>query len=476
MHNTKIIKLLKSLDQYEITQFKDFVNSPSFNKNKNVTKLFDELKKSYPKFNAEDIGEEIVFKKVFPKEKYNYFKLKNTASDLFALSKEFLSYTAFKKNNKVKEQLLLAELRTRDLDNIFEQTLKAAVKQNEASEVRDENYFYHKLLLTEELSSYYAPKEPDEHPYFLQERLDLFIRFALIRIVKFYNVMLHEETQHNFKYDPGLFDEIMKYINNNNFEHIPTLMVYNNIILLETKLDDKYFFELKSLAEKHRDQLSLVDRYMIFLHMSGYCAYNFNINSRTDLLAEHFKLINEKNAFWVNEFGKILYPDFINEVKISVRVNNFEWAENYIEINKHKLESEKESTLNFCYGMIQYKKGNPAGALDFLTKTYFPIFILKLQVKILQLQIYFETEYFDQAISMIDSFRHYLKRETTIKEDFKVSFYEFLRITNDLIKLKTDHANDRYFQIEKLKAEIKNVKNNQFGVKIWLNEKIKDCK
>ncbi|MEO8666263.1 MAG: hypothetical protein ABI462_12290 [Ignavibacteria bacterium] len=473
MQNTKIVKLIKSLNQYEIRAFKDFVHSPFFNKNKNVSKLFDELKKFYPKFTGNDLSEESIYKKIFPGEKFDYFKLKNAVSDLFKLSKEFLSFTRIKLKGRLKEKFLLEELRERNLDSIFEQSYKSAVKQNEETLVKDENYVLHKMDLTEEFISYNAPKRPNENLNLQQVKLDLFTKYSIIRFLKSYNLMMHEEKQNNLKFDKRMFDEVLKYIEKSNFEDNPTLLVYYNIIMLEKNREDTHFYKLKSLREKYSDELNDYDRYMIFLHMNGYCTHIYNIHSRTDFFREQFEIVKEKNSRESTVTSKLLYPDFLNEVKIAVRVNEFKWADEYIEKNKHKFQDEKESTLNFCYGLINYKKGNYEEALSSFSKTYFPNFIIKLQVKILQLQIYFEMGYYEQAISMIDTFRHYLKREETIKEDFKISFYEFLRLTNDLIKLESGYyEKDNRFYVEKLKSEISNMTSNQFGIRLWLSEKI----
>jgi len=472
MQNTKIIKFLKTLNQYEITQFKDFVNSPAFNKNKNVIKLFDELKKFYPKFKNDDLSEEIIYGKVFPGEKFDYFKLRNATSDLLVLGKEFFFYIKFKKSN-IKDLFLLEELRKRNLDNIYEQTYKAAFKQNEEIKVKDEIYMYHKMNLTEELLSFNVIKKPNAIFHFQQDMLDIFIRYSLIRFLKFYDVMLHEGGQNNYKYKMGMFEEVLKYLKNNKIDDNPTLLVYYNIILLMKEKKDKNYYELKSLKTKYINELSARDRYMTWIHMNSYCVSMFNNCSRTDLLREQFELMKENTEDDTRKLGKILYPDFLNEVKIAVRVNEFKWAEDYIVRFSEKLEVEKESTLNFCYGYISYKKGDLDEALKLFSKTYFTLFIIKVQVKILQLQICFEKEYFDQAVSLIDSFRHYLKREVTIKEIFRMSFYEFLRLTNELIRLRTNYyGSDNDFYKEKLKNEISNLKNNQFGIKLWLKEKL----
>ncbi|MBK8983650.1 MAG: hypothetical protein IPM38_15375 [Ignavibacteria bacterium] len=474
MQNTKLIRLLKSLNQNEIRQFKDFVNSPVYNKNKNAAKLFDEIKKFYPEFTNKNLDGNKIFGKVFPDEKYDYFKLKLAVSDLFKIGIEFLSFLSFKNENQIKTEYLLRELRQRNLDSIFEQTFKSAESQNESSKVKDEVYFFHKLNLTFEHISYLAPKKPNENILMQQDMLNLFIRYSLIRYMKYYNIMMHEELQNNVKYDMGMFDEVLNYIKNNDFENSPTILAYYNIIMLGKERDDKYFYSLKELGEKYKDELNDVDRYMIFLHLNSHCAFVFNRLSRTDLLRDQFELIKEKNSQKIENLGKILYPDFLNEVKISVNAKEFEWAEDYIKNNSGELTEEKDSTINFCYGYINFKKGNYDAALDLFSKTNFPNFIIKIQVKIIQLKLLYEINCFEQAISNIDAFRHYLKRENTIKESFKESFYEFLRITNDLVKFRTDHnKKDNEYYREKILKDIDSLKSNQFGIKIWLIEKAK---
>jgi hypothetical protein len=190
-------------------------------------------------------------------------------------------------------------------------------------------------------------------------------------------------------------------------------------------------------------------------------------------MKEHFLLSKNNFDRGTIILGKVLYPDFLNHVKIAVRVNEFGWAEKYIAKFQHLLTEEKESTLNFCYGVINYGRGNLVEALDLLSRANFSAFILKIQVRILLLRIYYEMELYDQAFAMIDSFRHYLLREKSFIEDSKDSYYEFLKITNDLLKTKTNlNQKEKNFNVKKIKGEIEKIKFNQFGIKNWLNEKV----
>lgn len=475
MQNTRLIQFLKSLNYNEIRQFRDFVNSPSFNKNENIIKLFEILYKFYPGFHTSDLKEEILFEKIFRKQKFEYFKIKNLISDLFGLGKEFLAFSVYRKDNHVKEKYLLQELRNRNLDTSFEQTYKFADKSLEKTMVKDENYYYHKMDLQYEIMSYYSPKKPNVNFHYFQERLDLFINYSLIFLLKIYNIMLHENNQNNYDFDMKMFDNVMKYLEENKISDNPTLEVYYYVLLMEKTKDKKYFYVLKELKNKYKEELTSVDNYMLYLHLDGYCATAYNEYGRTDLLKEQFFLATQHPVSDTTEHGKILYPDFLNQVKKAVRVSEFKWAEDFIERFKHKLTDEIENTMNFCYGYIAYKKGALDEALDIFSKTNFSNLILKIQVKILLLQLYIEKKYYEQALLMIDSFRHYLSREKSILDSIKLSILEFLKITGDLIKINTlISERDKDYKMKKLKLEIENMSNNRFGIKLWLLEKAEE--
>ena len=57
----------------------------------------------------------------------------------------------------------------------------------------------------------------------------------------------------------------------------------------------------------------------------------------------------------------------------------------------------------------------------------------------------------------------------------KVSVFEFLKISGDLIKLKSEiKTKENDFKLNKIKQEIENMSNNRFGIKLWLREKAID--
>lgn len=473
MQNTKLILLLKSFSVQEFKLFNDFVVSPLFNKNQNVVSLFRSLKKYYPDFDNKNFTDENIYNKIFSGENYNYFKLKNLISDLLALGKEFLAVNSFRNDPGMRNKIMLEQFRDRNLDTMFLQLYNEYDKKLQNSIIKDEFYFFSKLELSEELKSYYSPKEPNTHFELFQEQLNNFLNYSIIRLLRLYNIMLHETKQNNFDFDMKMVEEVLEYIKKNKNVDNPTILLYYNVILLERDKDDKYFFELKKLKENHFDSLSNFDKYMYFLHMAGYCAEVYNNKCSTEFVREHFLISKENFDGGTMELGKILYMDFLNHVKIAVRADEIEWAVNYINTFESKLSDEKESTLNFCYGFINYKKGNIDKALELLSKTNFPNFIIKIQVKLLMLQIYYEKNYSEQAIGMIDSFRHFLAREKNFIDYQRKAFNEFLRITNEMIRIKSGIADKKSkLNLKKIQSDIEKFSYNQFGIKLWLEEQI----
>ncbi|MBK6506852.1 MAG: hypothetical protein IPG02_14585 [Ignavibacteria bacterium] len=120
---------MKSLNRSEVRNFQDFLNSPSFNKNRSVVKLFETLVKHYPEFPESELSPEFQFSEVYGKEKFDYHKLKNLSSDLLALGKEFLAFESYKTDKDAQELYMLKETRKRNLNLIFENIIRNAEKE-----------------------------------------------------------------------------------------------------------------------------------------------------------------------------------------------------------------------------------------------------------------------------------------------------------------------------------------------------------
>jgi hypothetical protein len=97
MNNNAIIKLLKTFSNKEMKEFREFLESPFFNKRKAVVKLFEVLNQAHPEFEAEILSKEIVFSKLFPDKKFNDSTLRVLTHYLYELTEKYLAYSRFGK-------------------------------------------------------------------------------------------------------------------------------------------------------------------------------------------------------------------------------------------------------------------------------------------------------------------------------------------------------------------------------------------
>lgn len=475
MKNYKLIDVLKTFTRKELRNFGEFVSSPFYNKNKNVINLYKTLVRYYPEFNSKNFTTETVFKKVFPADKFNYHKINNVVSDLYSLSEKYLVVLSMNKRDMYEAKFLIYELRLRKLYKLYKHKFYAYMKELINREIKDENYFYNMYELNDDYLWYATIKKPNTELNILQNEFDNFFNYVLIRLSRFYSLMLHERNQNNVDYRLTMFNEVMSFLNNNEFDEIPVLSIFSNIVkLLHTK-EQKYYDKLKDLKTRYFYKLNIEDRRLLFIHLYDYCAYMVNFKGDDRFYKDMFEIYREmlEKKFMTKE--SFLFPDFINVVKIACRVGEYKWAELFIEDYKSSIPAEeKQNVLEFCNGTIAYARGDLERALLHYSKSNFQNFIFRVQVKILLLKIYYKLGRYEEAFGIIDTFRHYLSREKNLLQEHRDSYRIFLKLMSDLIKEKEKpNKNQREFNMKKIKEETAAMPANPFRIKTWLLEELR---
>lgn len=476
MQNYKLIEVLKTLNKKELKKFGEYINSPFFNKNVNVKKVYDALSLYYPEFDSKNLTIEKLFAKVFPKDKYNYHKINNVISDLYKLSESFLQYTSSEKDSKFNKHYLMNSLIERGLMDICEQIEKSYKKELDSVKIKDENYYYYLYKFYSESLDMNVTIKPGDHPEIIQNEFDSYLQYALVTLLKLYMYMHHIRKQNKVNFDMKMFDSFSKYVKETDFEDNPAYMLYKGIMMLELNKEKKYFLKLKSIKEKYSERLSATDLKNSLIFMTAFSAEMINKYGDESYYKEEFELIKDMIEIKLFTPENTIYPNLINIFKSACVVEEYAWAEKFLNEYIETIdEKDRSNTLNCCYGYMYYRKKKFDKALEYFAKTNFQWFILKIFVKTITLRIYYEVGMFEEAISFIDSYRHYLHNDDKILDDNKAIHNRFLKFTTALIKIRmNDRHTDNSFEIAKLKKQIEAMENNFFGVKKWLQKKIKE--
>src|SRR5690606_25006306 len=320
-----------------------------------------------------------------------------------------------------------------------ESEYKKLEKKHLTTPIKEEEYLLNEFRMSAERSYYNFLLKPNTGFNLAQVQLDNILTCSLIRLLKLYTIMIYETKQNNVDYDLKFIDEVKNYITSNNISDNPTILLYKHILLLELDRKEEDYFRIKEIHTNHISELTEKDRYMTYIHQGGYCAYVFNIKGERTFLGEMLKVHKGflREGFYDNI--RMPYPDFVNFVKIGTLNGEYDYVNDFIERFKDILpEEEKANSLNYSQAYMAFHKGNKDEALELLSRTSFSNYILKIQVKLLQIQIYSELEMYDQLLAAIDTLRHYLRSEEYITELYRKTIADFLPLVNDSTLMKID--------------------------------------
>jgi len=474
MEKSKLISVLKSLDKKELKRFEEFINSPYYNKNKNIKTLLEHLMKYYPEFENKDLSGENVFRIIFPKENYDYHKLSNLTSDLYQLSTGFLKVSSLEKDETGNNITLLEKLYEKKLVTVYNQMEKQTRSKLDKSVIKTEDYYFLRHRLNRQNTSHNLLKKNNLDYKAIQTELDGFLSYSLIGLMRLYSKVLHNKNHGEVEYSMDMFEVVREYTKTQDFRNDHLHMIYKNIISLELSKEETDYKKLLNLKDKFKDKISDEDMHNILIFLNSFVAYRLNKFGDESYYKDRFKILSELVSRNFITPARIAFTDFTYIFSSACTVGEFEWAEQFkIDFqNGISPAVEKQNAVIFCTAYLNYIKEEYSQALENFSKTGFSIFFMKVTVKSLMIRIFYETSMYEQFLSAVDSFRHYLKREKLILEEQKKAHYDFLVYTSALFKMKIDkHVQKTSSDFLQLKKEISGMDNSAFGVKSWLLKK-----
>jgi len=454
-------------------RFRDFVKSPYYNKNKNVIRLYEVLIKHHPEFNSKTFTEENIYRSVFGSGKYDYFKIKNISSDLYNLAMEFLKLVSNPATEFTGEFNLIVQLRLRKLFNLHKKLVLNLQEEFRENELKGSEFLYDNYLLAREIQIVDLFEKPSSISGILDE-FESFYEYLIFHLLQYYNLMIHIGKENNVKIDIKMIDEIVSFLEKGPVSNHPTTLAYQYLVLLKLKQKEEYYFTLKDHYFKNFDSMDASAAYRAHMYMFGYCADMYNFKGDRRFVREGYELYKHSYLSERVTSGELLYPDFVNFIKVFSRAGDTKLARKFISDYSAKLpEDQYENSMNFANAYILFCEGDLKNALVCISKVNFPLAILKIQVKILQVQLNYQLGYFEETRSLVDSFKKSLVKEEIISDLYKNSIISFLKSVVAIIRIKeeTDYQK-KLFDFEKLVEEVKHFQMNHFGIKFWLEDRI----
>jgi len=291
-----------------------------------------------------------------------------------------------------------------------------------------------------------------------------------------------EEQRVKIKHDFEFLKYSLEYIKYHlkEFDDSPLLMIYYHLWSYFIYGSDEDFKEAKKYFKKYFSYLSKIDKKNIYSVMQVYYidkidegndSYNNEfLNFLLDMT--RFNILSHKE---INNIGLNLYRNILilcfrqDEIKIMKK-----FISEYINFVN---EESRESILHYSNAHLYFLQGNFEKSMMLCSEIEFNSLLnstndnlfFKNDIKSLSLKCLYELNYFENAFSGIDAFKHFLKKSRLIKELTRKKYLKFLNYLFDLIKLKMNF--DEY-NFLKLKKDFLNEKD--LIQKKWISLKIKE--
>ena len=484
--DTKLIAFLRTFTPEELSDFEKFIVSPYFKKGRDLMPFFKVLLKHHTDYNSENFNEELIFDELYPGTGFGDKKskdiLKTLSSSLLKLAEEFIVISKFRKNNVLRNRIMLDEILNRDLVKYYEQYREITadelgVKGKATMQNILEEYFF------EGMNSRYCSQILDYKNYFKHvirsgEFISSYFISNLLRIAK---TKYLSETGRNLKSEKDIVDFLtgaldMKAILKI-YEKTPHYVFmgyhYYTYLSLTNNCDIKYYKSAKEIFFGNKSKLSNSERLYLYSDLLNILNMSFQMKNSSDNRKEIFELLKsciEDKAYKFSE-DDFMQPDFYRNVILNaVYLKEFDWAldftDNYTKELKHEF---RENLKYYSRTMIFFGKKEFEEALVNISKVKYDLVNFKIDVKIISLMIFFELQMTEQAYSMTDTFKHFLRSFKELPEELRVSHLNFIKYYLKILNINVSGKKD---EVLFFRSKIENEK--LVSHKKWLLEKLGD--
>jgi hypothetical protein len=235
---------------------------------------------------------------------------------------------------------------------------------------------------------------------------------------------------------------------------------------------EEYYMMLKKLLPEVIPFFDQSEMYNIYQMAEAICWMKMETIDRKRYRRELFELNRMRLAHGIySPDGKEIRILLFRQVLMNaLHLKEIEWAEEFVKEYSVKLPAEIKIIMrNFSEAHISFEKKEFIKSLDQLKRIDFALFTLKFDYRNLLLRIYIELNYIEEALSLIDSYRHFTGKNKNVSDYYKSITQNFLQYCKHIIDLKNGKSKPDRYAIEALLE-----KDNAVNYKTWLQEKLSE--
>jgi hypothetical protein len=230
---------------------------------------------------------------------------------------------------------------------------------------------------------------------------------------------------------------LFKIFDSHNFRYNKLLKPYYEIYRILK--DDSGIINFETLKESisSNDSISGNEKFILSTILVNTVYYK-NLKSSGTFsreLFEAFKLMLHLYHYSGEKY--LRFTVFSNILRMGLQLGEYEWTEKFINAHYTLLEpSIKENMYYYSNAYLSFAKSEFDKCLEYESRMNYDTFQQRYYLRDLRLCSLYELGKYETALSLIDSYKHFIKKDKNYTAKMKQGYILFLNFINDLIRMK----------------------------------------
>jgi len=480
MTNNKLFKLFENLDKKARKEFFLYIKSSLFNKNKDLVKLSEFLYKNSLKQNIINISKERIFKFLYPDKKYNDERMRNLFSLLYSHCKKYIVISHIINNKYLYSKTLADILSEMNLSAESDKILDIIEKETINSKYVRGYFGNLSELYRIRTSNNITDGNKNSEINSLNKSSEFFV-YNIITEMHELLVDLHVlSNNYNWNYTNSVLYHVSECLNFEKLDYVSEIPEYRNILSIYLNLIRVFNGELNVTSfdkayETFKANSGLFSRngkYFLYAALQGACVRlrSKNKTQFSNLLLKIYDDVFSEKLYAINAKEPLEISLFRGAFNLSITSGNYEFAEKlsneYITLLK---PDDRDNMYKFTKSVLCFEKRQYIESLEYLNRIKLDLIGNKYDTRILQMKIYFELGYIEQAYSLISSSGEFTKNNRYLSSKRRADLKIFTRCYKNLLEAKYKQNSRCLDKLSMLVAQ-----NDTLESRVWVTEKMKE--
>lgn len=474
--NPKFIEIFSNFTEKDRKDFKKFAACSFFNKKRDHKPLLNKLLKIYGKSTGDDTQNisEIIRTSLGMSRRAFW----NRLSELTKIAESYLIFSNTKNNRLLRNNILMEEYSNRKMNQILRLQITPLMTDIKNVKIELDTYFsVHNLY--KKVSVYFSEQSnyTDSAKYYKLQTEYWLLHFLIVLFKQLLDTELQKKN--NIDISSRISKELLECIDKEKLlalvkQNLPVVSIPAEIYYLlywafKEADGSEFYFSARDMFLKNKSMFAMEFKNEVYQYLRNYCIDKTN-TGESGYYNEIFDLNNsiiEEGLFKDLNVVNSQTNNFRNFIFAALRLNRFEWAENFIEIHSKELPEEiRDDEVNLNTGILRTYKKDFESALVYLSKVKRKRYLQYLDTSVYKLIIFYETNELENSYSETARLKDYMRKHRDIPVYLKAGYQKFIRIYESLLKLgqNYDKTENEYYIMQM--EPIKNV-----GLGSWLYEK-----